>query len=191
MASPTREKIVNFLLNNEADMSEREISRLLGVSHMSVNRTMRELEEMNFAQVVRAGRVHLWRINRESYAFRVFSLLSEVLSNIKPPLEDLKTTILDNVPLALISELILFGSIAKSAGKSSSDIDLFVLVENEDRKSEIEPALAKLGELCLTRFGNLLSPYVLTRRDLDYKSNLRLLTDIKNGIRLFPPKKQE
>jgi DNA-binding GntR family transcriptional regulator len=54
--SPVKLKIAEFVVQNEFSMSERELSRLLGVSHMSVNRTMRELEAMNAVGKVRVGK---------------------------------------------------------------------------------------------------------------------------------------
>ena len=43
--SPTKLNIVRFLINHTASMSEREIASILNVSHMSVNRIMKELAE--------------------------------------------------------------------------------------------------------------------------------------------------
>ncbi|MCX5711590.1 MAG: GntR family transcriptional regulator, partial [Candidatus Omnitrophica bacterium] len=40
--SPVKLSIVKFLLTHEASMSEREIASILKVSHMSINRAMRE-----------------------------------------------------------------------------------------------------------------------------------------------------
>ncbi len=54
--SKTKVKIIRFLLTYEASMSEREIASILKVSHMSVNRTMRELTDMNFVNFVVVGK---------------------------------------------------------------------------------------------------------------------------------------
>ena len=61
--SKTKTKIVTFLLNHEAAMSEREIASVLDVSHMSINRMMKELADINFVHYVTIGKAHLWQVN--------------------------------------------------------------------------------------------------------------------------------
>jgi len=184
-SSPSKLKIVTFLLKKEVFMSEREISRLLNVSHMSVNRAMRELEDLNFVHPNRVGRAHVWKVNRKSYAFEVFSKIMETLSKIKDPLADFKTMILENLPLASVEKLVLFGSIARRVERSDSDIDLFILVNDESAKTKIGPAVGALTLLCLDKFGNTLSPYILTLKQMKEKDGFKLLSGIKAGIVLY------
>ncbi len=144
LTSKTKIKIIKFLLNHEASMNEREIASVLNVSHMSVNRTMRELGELNFVNFVTIGKAHLWRVNRKSYAFRIFSELFKGVSGIKEPLEDLKKILLNNLPKTLIKKVVLFGSIAKASERSNSDIDVFVLVKDKESKKKLESQIDKL-----------------------------------------------
>ena len=48
VSSPVRRRITAFLLGHSAVMSEREIAAILKVSHMSVNRALTKLAELNF-----------------------------------------------------------------------------------------------------------------------------------------------
>lgn len=180
--SPLKLKIIAFLIKKDVLMSEREISRLLDVSHMSVNRTMQELEGINFVHPGRVGRAHVWRVNRRSYAFQVYSQVIEVLSAVNSPMEDLKATILANLPLPAIEKLVLFGSVAKQDERHDSDIDIFILVKDESAMAEIHAAVEALSLICLERFGNALSPYVLTRKSLREKARLKLVSEIDSGI---------
>ncbi|MGB7295874.1 MAG: nucleotidyltransferase domain-containing protein [Candidatus Aminicenantales bacterium] len=186
--SRTKQKLSGFLLKHEALMSEREISSVSGVSHMSVNRIMRELAEMNFVHSQRAGNVNLWRANRKSYVFHVLSRHFSILMDSEAPLEDLKREILKSLPLSHIVRVILFGSIASRTEKSSSDIDLFIQVKNPDDKRQVEPAIEKLAILCLERFGNVLSPYILTGEELSARSDLKLISGIQAGVLLYRAK---
>jgi predicted nucleotidyltransferase len=180
--SPLKLKIIAFLIKKDVLMSEREISRLLDVSHMSVNRTMRELEGINFVHPVRVGRAHVWRVNRRSYAYQAYFRVIESLKDILSPSDDLKETILANLPLSAIEKLVLFGSIVKQDERHDSDIDVFILVKDEPAKAEIHAAVEALSLICLERFGNALSPYVLTRKGLLDKAGLKLLSEIDSGI---------
>jgi predicted nucleotidyltransferase len=184
--SKTKQKIIGFLLKHEALMSEREIAAVSGVSHMSINRIMRELAEINFIHFVRAGRAHLWRVNRGSYAFHIFSGLFNTLAQKTAPFEDLKRTILDKLPLPSVENLILFGSVAMGTERFDSDIDLYIQVKDESKKQEIEQAVEGLVLFCLERYGNPLSPYILTEKEWKERNNLKLAEKIKKGIKIYP-----
>jgi len=184
--SKTKQKIVFFLLKHEALMSEREIATVSGVSHMSINRTMNELAQMNFVHVLRTGRSHLWKINRESFAFQALLDIFQLPEGRLAPPEDLKKTILSNLPLPRINKIVLFGSIAQGTEQSDSDIDLFVQVKNRAAKLRVEPAVEKLATLCLERYGNLLAPYILTIEEVKARSDLPLIANIHKGITLYP-----
>ena len=189
LTSKAKIKIIKFLLNHVASMSEREIASVLNVSHMSVNRTMRELGELNFVNFVTIGKAHLWRVNRKSYAFRVLSELFKGVSGIKEPLEDLKEILLNNLPKTLIKKVVLFGSIAKASERSNSDIDVFVLVKDKESKKKLESQIDKLSNICFEAYGNRLAPYILTEQEMEQKKNLKIVSEINKGIQIFPKKK--
>lgn len=187
--SKTKVKIIKFLLTHRASMSEREIASILNVSHMSINRTLRELAEFNFVNFVTVGKAHLWRVNRRSYAFRVFSKLIDYISGIKEPLEDLKDILLKNVSKTLIRRIVLFGSIAMGSERANSDIDVFFLVKNEETRKMLELQIEKLSSLCLEMYGNRLAPYILTEHEMNRKKNLKIISEINKGLEIFPEKK--
>ena len=189
LTSKAKIKIIKFLLNHVASMSEREIASVLNVSHMSVNRTMRELGELNFVNFVTIGKAHLWRVNRKSYAFRVLSELFKGVTGIKEPLEDLKEILLNNLPKTLIKKVVLFGSIAKASERSNSDIDVFVLVKDKESKKKLESQIDKLSNICFEAYGNRLAPYILTEQEMEQKKNLKIVSEINKGIQIFPKKK--
>lgn len=184
--SGTRIKIVKFLLTHEASMSEREIASILKVSHMSINRILRELSGINFVDFITVGKAHLWKANRRSYAFRVLSEFINGISRMPEPLDDLKTTILKQIPENLIKRAVLFGSVAGGVEKTDSDIDVFFLVQDAKVRKKLEMALERLANSCLETYGNRLSPYILTEHELKQKRGSKLLAEINKGIEIFP-----
>ncbi len=188
--SKTKVKIIKFLLTHEASMSEREIASILKISHMSVNRTMRELADMNFVDFVTIGKAHLWKVNSKSYAFKVLSVLIKGVSIIKEPLEDLKNTLLRNLPKTLIRRAVLFGSVAKGLENTNSDIDVFILVKNKRSREVLEFSIEKLSNICFEVYGNRLAPYILTEQEMKQKKNLRIISEVDKGIQIFPEKKE-
>jgi predicted nucleotidyltransferase len=187
--SKTKVKIIKFLLTHEASMSEREIASVLKVSHMSVNRTMRELSDMNFVDFVTIGKAHLWKINRKSYAFRVLSEMFKGVSDIPEPLEDFKKILLKKLPKTLIKRVVLFGSVAEGSERTNSDIDVFILVKDKQSKKKLETQIEKLSNLCFEVYGNRLAPYILTEQEMKQKKNLKIISEINKGLKIFPKKK--
>jgi len=53
---------------------------------------------------------------------------------------------------------------------------------DESAMAEIHASVEALSLICLERFGNALSPYVLTRKGLREKEGLKLLSEIDSGI---------
>lgn len=171
-------------------MSEREIASILKVSHMSVNRTMRNLAEVNFVNFITIGKAHLWRVNRKSYAFKVLSELGKGISGIIKPLENLKNILLKNLPKTLIEKMVLFGSIAEGLERTNSDIDIFILVRNKQSKENLEPHIEKLSNICFEMYGNRLAPYILTEQEMKQMKNLGVISEINKGLEIFPGKKR-
>ena len=188
--SKTKIKIIKFLLTHEASMSEREIASILKVSHMSVNRTMRELAELNFVNFVTIGKAHLWRVNHKSYAFRALSELIKGVSGIQEPIEELKKILLKNLPKTLIKRIVLFGSIAKGSERTNSDIDIFVLARDKQSKEKLESSIEKLSNICFEMYGNRLAPYILTDQEFKQKKNLKVISEIAKGIEIYSGKKR-
>lgn len=186
--SKIKVKLIKFLLIHQSLMSEREIASILKVSHMSINRTMRELANMNFVDFVTIGKAHSWKVNRKSYAFKVFLEFFEGAAGVILPLQDLKNLILKNLPKDLVKKAVLFGSVAKGEEKVNSDIDLFLLVEDKNDKEKLEFVLEKLSNECLEIYGNRLSPYILSKQEIKSKRDLKIISEINKGILILSGK---
>lgn len=183
-------KIAKFLLTHETSMSEREIASILKVSHMSINRAMREFSDLNFVSFITVGKAHLWKVNQKSHTYRVLTELIKGASDIKEPIEELKKTLLKELPKSLIKRAVLFGSIAKGMEKVNSDIDIFILVKDKQSKEKIEPSVERLSNICFDAYGNGLAPYILTEQEMRQKKSLKVLSEIDKGIQIFPEKKE-
>ncbi len=181
-------RMIKFLLTHKASMSEREIASVLKMSHMSVNRTLRELADLNFVNYIVVGKAHLWKVNRKSYAFKALSRLIEGVSTISGPIEDFRRFLLGNMPKNLAKKAVLFGSVAKGTERADSDIDIFILAKDPRAKSVFESKMEDLSGLCFELYGNRLSAYILTEREMKRKKNMRLISEINKGIEIFPGK---
>ena len=185
--SPVKLKVVKFLAQNKADLSEREIASIVKVSHMSVNRILRALAKVNFTYSAVVGTAHVWRVNRSSYAFKILSTLMEQETQTRDPLESLKGLILEKLPKEIIVKVVLFGSIAHKSEHENSDIDLFVMAKSENGKPQLEQWLNAITTKCLELYGNRFAPYVLSQWEFEKKQDLGVIKEIEKGIVIYPP----
>lgn len=186
LKSESRQKIVKFLLNHQASMSEREIAAILKVSHMSINRMMQELAEVNFVHYLSVGKAHLWKVNRRSFAYKILTQLVNSLERVPEPLAELKNILLKHLMKPPVKRIVLFGSLIKASEGPHSDIDVLILVNGARDTKSLEKTVENLSNECLEVFGNRLSPYILTEQQYRQKRNLDIIAQIEQGIQIHP-----
>jgi len=184
LGSKVKIKLIRYLLSEEAITSEREIAKLIGVSHSAVNKALNELHEQNLIAPTRVGNVMIWHINRESYAYQLLQSFTLLLKQM--PFDRLKTEITAGLNyLAYVKKAVIYGSVALGTELPNSDIDLFILVKSEKDRKHILPLLSPLNGKCLRMFGNILSPNISTHKELSESKNKKFLESVKNGIVVF------
>jgi predicted nucleotidyltransferase len=188
ISSPVRLKVAGFLLTHEAPMSEREIASVLKISHMSVNRAMGELSEINFVAFKTVGKAHMWMANRKSYAYTVVKNMVESANAQLTPLAALKELVLKHLPKGRVLRAALFGSVAKGDERGDSDIDLFIVVKTEKDKENLEAVFEKLSTACLDMFGNRLAPYIVSEKEWKAKKSLAVVQEAEKGLILYESK---
>lgn len=152
-----------FTLLDKSDglLSSREISRLSKIPHTTVLRVLRKLHQLNVAWPVRVGKSLIYRINRGSYAFPMFSSICAAIWDHCAPIEKLEEIVTkysrDN---RHIKKVFLFGSIAKGEEKYNSDIDLFFVTDNQKL---ISTNVGDISKACSVCFGNTVIPYYSRR----------------------------
>lgn len=185
LSSPVRLKVARFLLTHEAPMSEREIASVLRISHMSINRAMIELAEVNFVYYKAVGKAHVWVVNQKSFAYQAIKGIVNAIDFCPSPLTELKKLILKYLPQNKVVRLILFGSIVKGEEKVDSDIDLLIVVKTDKDKDRAEPLLDRLSSDCLDIFGNRLSGYLLSTKEWKLRKSLEVIKEAQKGINLY------
>lgn len=184
--SDTKRAVVTFLLTHTAAMSEREIASILQISHLRLNRTLKELAQVHFVSSRTVGRAHVWHVHRKSFAFKIFSYLIKTLSKMQRPLDALQQTIVKKLPRDRVEKVVLFGSIPKGIENVHSDIDVCIIVKNTNDKCKIEPWIDTLSTDCFELFGNRLAPYIVTRQEMRQKQQLPIIEAIQQGCQIFP-----
>ena len=86
---------------------------------------------------------------------------------------------------APVLKAVLFGSVARGDEEAGSDIDLFLLVNDDKAKAQAQKQAEALAEKCLELFGNALSPYILTLAEYKQPRNKKLIDNINGGITIY------
>jgi len=160
----------------------RELAKLCGSSPSQTNRALESLRSSGVAFREIAGRSHVWRLSPEhvmrDVLVRMFQGEANALQLLKGDIEAL----LQPLP---VKRAFLFGSVARGDERSTSDIDLLVLVESKSAKETVEIALSRASPQFSLRFGNPLSPLVLDYSQTRHSPSPQLInTAMAEGVEI-------
>lgn len=175
------------LMRQPKSMSERQLSRLLGVSSTTLHRALNALGQTGLIRSDRVGNASFWRFDRQSYLFETLKPILDGLNTIVPPIQYLKGLILKTLRIPKNYRLILFGSTTKGTDTSSSDIDICILCPSP-RKKAIHSALMKdierLEEMCMDKFGKALNPIFVQETKFRQEPDKELHRNISRGVEI-------
>jgi Nucleotidyltransferase domain len=155
---------------------------MCGASPSQVTSSLQALESSGIVAREIAGRAHLWRMAEGHVLVPVLTTLFRAEAGSLTALKNDLRTIIRNLP---IQRATLFGSVARGDERTTSDIDLLVLVRSRADKEKVEEALSGASLDFAIKFGNPLSALVMEERQLRSPTNPALLTNIRqDGIDL-------
>lgn len=187
-AFDSRSKLIllRFVLGNYVAMSEREMAKVVGVSHTTVNRIMKVFYDLDLVFPRRVGNVTLWERNEDSLAFTELTKLLACINSLPSPREHLMKTIASHLDHPRVKKVVLFGSISVGRERSGSDIDLLVLTTDQVGRASVSKKIDELREVCLKNYGNSLSPIVLTENEIRKPTNKYLIENMEKGTVIIP-----
>ena len=184
LGSKVKVKVLMYMLADNMPTSERELSRIIGVSPMAVNKVMKEFHGLNLMSPLKIGNVVSWKLNEKSYAYESLADIRRMAK--ASPLQDLRERLKEGLAGRGIKRAEIFGSIAEGTEEANSDIDLLILVKGEKQKGVASLAAKALSQGLIQRYGNSLSPYILTEKEAKRPSNAAILGIAdKAGIRII------
>ncbi|HAX62154.1 MAG TPA: hypothetical protein DCX95_06365 [Elusimicrobia bacterium] len=175
-----RVKILRFLVNNETEMTGRELAGFCGVSHTQVYRSLGDLVSQGIVKMKRAGRAHLYSLNGKNIVVR--DILGPFFKKEQNVLTNTVKNLFGKISVNLLS-LVIFGSMADGTEKSYSDVDIFILVKDDKTKKLLEKMLPDIEADFYEMSGSRLSPVVFTLPELKKSAvvNKTLLEKIFSG----------
>jgi len=147
----------------EKEFTIRELAKFLGISHTGINKVLDELEKTNAIRVRTFGRSYAFKLNVNSYAA---SVVEKVFDMERRALSELLEMLKRRLDSPLVTSAALFGSIVKERETPRSDIDIFIVT---DQKEKVEEIVVELQKDVSERFGNSISTYYASEKDLRKK----------------------
>lgn len=179
MLSPaSRFRVVRLLVRlPEKEFTGREMARLLGLSHSSVQEALAPLVEAGLVFRRSVGRAHAYRVNREAH---LFGAIRDLLRSEQRGQAELLTALRSLGGDA--QSLVLYGSVAVGTPRKGSDVDLLIVAEDRAR---VETVLQALRPRLARRFGVRLDARVLTTAELVAKASApHIRAALRGGILL-------
>lgn len=197
--SPLKRRLLEFLFSNQMPVSERELARIVGASHVAVNKAMKQLLDFNIVKASSIGTSMVWEVNKSSYAYPFVKAFVE--AGKLSPLEYIKRVIredIDTINKASIAyknegkvkrptirDAYLFGSVADQTAAPESDIDVLIVLDFDYGNDELKKLLiSTIGMKILEKTGNKVSFHVYSVKSLEKNVPNWLSHAINNGIKV-------
>ena len=174
------------ILYRGTELTGREIARKAGLSPRAAQQALQELYATGVIHRKTVGASYLFSLNRTRY------VVKNILSPLFESEQGLVAAIIEELRKALpnrgIVSIIMFGSVARGESKQGSDLDIMILLENSLDVRKITAGVQDKGGKFLAKFGMMLSPHVIQRREFisrfDKKDKL-IQNVVKEGRVIF------
>lgn len=135
-----------LLLLMKGELHVRGIAKMLGESHTTVIRRLRDLAKLNVVDYRSEGKNKVFFIKKNMVA-RAYVYIAEHYKLIKllQRYPELSVIFDDLLKKGMENMVILFGSYAKFQAKPDSDIDIYVETANRSIKKKIEEIHSKIN----------------------------------------------
>ena len=170
-----------------SELNGRELSRHLTVTHRSIHKAMRSLVDEGVVDFTSHGNSFGYKLNKEKWIVKKMLLplfktekvfLEVIIEKIKKGIEGLALR-------KSILSVVLFGSVHRKEDKSSSDFDIFVLIDLEENVGSIEEGIINLGSNISKIYGVTLGPYFKSLDSFKKDKSLSVIKTIMASNRLI------
>ncbi len=178
LSSRAKVRLLRLLLSEREPMSAREAARRVGMAKRSADLGLRDLVLTGVVSRLGAGPQPSYVINPHNALVRhaiapLFrggpGATDDTGGGEAGAITELFETLRDAAEVPdpkVILWAALFGSTARGEDDSTSDIDLAIVVTSDPAMEPIQERMAAMLPIVRRRFGRVLSPVVMTRRQL-------------------------
>jgi predicted nucleotidyltransferase len=163
LAQKSKIKILRFLLKTGMEFTGREIARNINMDHKTCHHALSELSQSGVVFANHSGSSVLYKINQKNML--VTELLIPLFKKEENLLKTIAQFLVKKIRIPILS-VMLFGSIAQNSARETSDVDILIITADKKIQKAVVAALANLEFDFIQKFGNMLSPLVITQNEL-------------------------
>lgn len=166
LGSKIKLNLLRVLSRTRSDHTGRELARLIGYSHNATRSALEDLERSGLVIQRQAGRANLYSIDQDNIIY------TDILISAFRIEDELMDRVAETVAKQAgkeLSSLILFGSAARSDEDPGSDIDMVLVFKDGTDLQEKEDSVHDAAVEIVRRFGNQLSPIIVTESEFEKK----------------------
>jgi len=180
LAQPTKINLLRFLIKSKPEMTGRELAKFCKISHMQVYRILNDFEQQGIVKKIKVGKANLYTLNEKNIL--VNKVLKPLYQKEKVLLEQVLKRLLLKIRSILLS-VVIYGSVAESKERPTSDVDIFILIKNKNIENSIKDIIPDIEIKFYEQTGNRLSIIVLTISGFrnKVKNNSALMSQISSG----------
>ncbi|MFH1562564.1 MAG: winged helix-turn-helix domain-containing protein [Nitrospirota bacterium] len=156
-------RILRFLFDQPLELTGREISRKVGLSHLKTHQVLRELSQHGLTISKTIGKAILYRLNEDNMLGRD---ILKTLFRAEKELVLKLTGILTNRLRVFVESIVLYGDILQNGNGSNSDIELLLIVRDDMNFRAVEQGLEYTQEEVKRTFGNSISAKIWSVSEL-------------------------
>ncbi len=189
----TRIACLRFLYKYSANMTGRELAKMVRGSPSTIHRAMKELEDEQIVTFKNVGNSHIYEINKDNLIVKeilipMFEKEENLLRNF---LEELARHIQSSALKSRIVSVALFGSVHEQREKPDSDIDLFVLVKEPKDRKKVEDLIFEIDRKTHLQVNMGIEPYIKSVGEFKRDKDLEVIKSILKSHRIIFGKKIE
>ena len=185
--SKVKIECLRHLCNYPTELNGRQLSQFLGITPKSIHKAMGSLVDEGVVNFTSHGNSFGYSINKEKWIVK--KILLPLFKSEKVILETVIEKIrkeIEGSPLKKnILSVVLFGSVHRKEDKSSSDFDIFVLIDQEENVNSAEDEIIKIGSNIAKIYGVILGPYLKSLASFKKDKALSVIKSIMASNRLI------
>jgi predicted nucleotidyltransferase len=162
--------------NSSRRLTGREVATQAHLSAAQTARVLLQLQNVGLASSESAGRAFLWKWNTDHIWASRLEVLFEAEGGLKAQLVQDLSQMLRGLP---IKRGVLFGSFSRGQERDDSDIDIFVETATIESAELVRRRLSERRSELWKKYGNPLSPMILTTEEVRRIKGAKLLRSIE------------
>lgn len=189
--SKSKIKTLRYLLNSKLELTGRHLARVVNIHHRTCHTALKELSAFGIVVMHQTGKAMVYKINDNNML--VEKILRPIFAVEKNLLSQIISALLREVHIRVISAIV-FGSVAVSSERGTSDVDVLFLVSSPKEQNKLTAALERVEYDFILKYGNMLSPLVLTLTEFDRRLRQKdrlILNIIQKGKSVYGKTIQE